>query len=149
MSLRKTVALDKNRGYIRNAREIVHRLPILSQALSPERNPGMKPLIEKREKTETAVPIGRVIDKILHSHVPRTAAEIGRIGLLWDKIVGAIIAENTRPAALKEKTLLVHVNSSPWLHHLHFLKEEIILKVNDALGENVITDIIFKIGPVP
>ena len=56
---------------------------------------------EKREKINSAVPIGSVIDKILHSHVPRTAAEISRIGQKWDKIVGEIIAENTRPAALK------------------------------------------------
>jgi predicted nucleic acid-binding Zn ribbon protein len=104
---------------------------------------------EKREKIHSAVPIGSVIDKILHSHVPRTAAEITRIDQMWDKIVGDIIAENTRPAAFKEKTLLVHVNSSPWLHHLYFLKEEIVQKVNDALNEDVIEDILFKIGPVP
>ena len=104
---------------------------------------------EKREKIDGAVPIGSVIDKILHSHVPRTASETTRIGQMWDKIVGEIIAENTRPAALKEKTLLVHVNSSPWLHHLHFLKEEIVRKVNEALDEDLIEDILFKIGPVP
>lgn len=104
---------------------------------------------EKREKIHSAVPIGSVIDKILHSQVPRTAAEITRIGQMWDKIVGEIIAENTRPAALKEKTLLVYVNSSPWLHHLHFLKEEIVRKVNDALNEDLIEDILFKIGPAP
>jgi predicted nucleic acid-binding Zn ribbon protein len=104
---------------------------------------------EKREKIDAAVPIGSVIDKILHSHVPRTAAEITRIDRMWDKIVGEIIAENTRPAALKEKTLLVYVNSSPWLHHLHFLKEEIVRKVNDTLGEDLIEDILFKIGSVP
>lgn len=104
---------------------------------------------EKREKIDTAVPIGSVIGKILHSHVPRTAAEIARIGQMWDKIVGEIIAENTRPAALKQKILLVHVNSSPWLHQLHFLKDEIVRKVNDALDEDLIDDILFKIGPVP
>jgi predicted nucleic acid-binding Zn ribbon protein len=104
---------------------------------------------EKREKIHSAVPIGSVIDKILHSQIPRTGAEITRIGQMWDKIVGEIIAENTRPAALKEKTLLVHVNSSPWLHHLHFLKEDIVRKVNDALSNELIEDILFKIGPVP
>ena len=104
---------------------------------------------EKREKIHSAVPIGSVIDEILHSHVPLTAAEITRIGQMWDNIVGEIIAENSRPAALKEKILLVHVNSSPWLHHLHFLKEEIVRKVNDALSEDLIEDILFKIGPAP
>ena len=104
---------------------------------------------EKRAKIHSAVPIGSVIDKILHSHVPHTAAEITRIGQMWDKIVGEIIAENTRPAALKEKTLLVYVNSSPWLHHLHFLREEIVRKVNDALNKDLIEDILFKIGPAP
>jgi predicted nucleic acid-binding Zn ribbon protein len=106
-------------------------------------------MTEKREKIHTAVPIGSVIDKILHTQVPRTAAEINRVAQMWEKIVGEIIAENTRPAALKEKTLLVHVNSSPWLHHLHFLKEEIVRKVNDTLNKDLIEDILFKIGPAP
>ncbi|MFZ0612605.1 MAG: DUF721 domain-containing protein [Desulfobacterales bacterium] len=105
-------------------------------------------MTEKREKLESAVPIGNVIDSILRSHVPRAATDITRIGRMWDRIVGEIIAENTRPAGLRKKTLLVHVNSSPWLHHLRFIKEEIVLKVNTAVREEMIEDILFKIGPV-
>ncbi len=104
---------------------------------------------EKRGKLESAVPIGSVIDSILRSHVPRAATDISRIAGMWDRIVGEIIAENTRPAGIRKKTLLVHVNSSPWLHHLGFIKEEIVLKVNAAVGQALIEDILFKIGPVP
>lgn len=106
-------------------------------------------MTEKRGKLETAVAIGSVIDTILRDHVPRSAADISRIAGMWDRIVGEIIAENTRPAGLRKKTLLVHVNSSPWMHHLHFIREEIVLKVNAAVGEALIEDILFKIGPVP
>ena len=50
------------------------------------------------------------------------------------------------PVAFKGKLLLVHANSSPWLHHLQFLKKEIIVKVNQALGRELVGDIKFKIG---
>jgi predicted nucleic acid-binding Zn ribbon protein len=108
----------------------------------------MKKDKKKREQTESAVAIGQVIDNILRSHLPRQAADINRIDRMWQRMVGEIIAENTRPAGLKGKTLLVNVNSSPWLHQLHFIKEEIVGKINAALEDEVVGDILFKIGPV-
>ncbi|MFC1813872.1 DUF721 domain-containing protein [Thermodesulfobacteriota bacterium] len=63
-------------------------------------------------------------------------------------VVGKAIAENARPAAFKGKMLLVHVTSSTWIHELQFLKKDIIRKVNNALGEEQVEEIKFKIGPI-
>ena len=103
----------------------------------------------KRKNIKTAIPIGSVIDRILSGKKPKAAAGVARVFQLWERAVGEIIAANAKPAAFKDKILLVHVNSSPWLHHLHFLKEDIVRKVNDALSKELIEDILFKIGPVP
>lgn len=103
---------------------------------------------EKREKTATPVPIGSVIEKILSERKPKTAAGVARVFQLWERAVGEVIAANARPAAFKDKLLLVHVNSSPWLHQLQFLKEDIIKKVNTALQDETIEDIKFKVGPL-
>ena len=105
-------------------------------------------MVEKRKKIGTAVPIGSVIDKILGGQKPKTAAGVAQVFQLWERAVGEIIAANAKPAAFKDKILLVHVNSSPWLHQLQFLKEEIIKKVNAALKDESIEDIKFKIGPL-
>ena len=65
-----------------------------------------------------------------------------------DDIVGDVIAQNARPAAFKGKILLVHVSSSTWVHQLQFLKQEMIAKLNDTFGKELISDLKFKIGPL-
>jgi len=67
---------------------------------------------------------------------------------LWDEIVGKSISENALPAAYKEPVLIVHVNSSTWIHHLQFTKKEMIEKINKMLKKTAVTDIKCKIGPV-
>jgi len=42
----------------------------------------------------------------------------------------------------------VNVIDSAWLQQLWFLKKDIIRKVNDSLGEDLVGEIKFKIGPV-
>jgi predicted nucleic acid-binding Zn ribbon protein len=67
---------------------------------------------------------------------------------LWDRVVGAPIAGNAKPAAFKGRILLVHVTSSTWIHQLQFLRKDIIEQLNRALGKELIEEIKFKIGPV-
>jgi predicted nucleic acid-binding Zn ribbon protein len=69
-----------------------------------------------------------------------------RIWRVWDRAVGAEIARNARPAAIKGPLLLVHVTSSTWLHHLQYRKGDLLAQLNDALGQAVVSDIKFKIG---
>jgi predicted nucleic acid-binding Zn ribbon protein len=67
---------------------------------------------------------------------------------VWDTIVGDVIARNTKPAAFKDRILLIHVSSSTWIHQLQFLKKDITAKINTALGKTLIEDLKFKIGPL-
>ena len=60
--------------------------------------------------------------------------------------MGKAIAKNARPAAFKGKLLLVEVSSSTWMHQLQFLKSDIIEKINDAFGKEMVAEIKFKIG---
>jgi predicted nucleic acid-binding Zn ribbon protein len=41
---------------------------------------------------------------------------------------------------------LVHVTSSAWIHHLQFLKKELVKRLNDDLGQPLVSDIKFKVG---
>jgi predicted nucleic acid-binding Zn ribbon protein len=66
----------------------------------------------------------------------------------WQDVVGPTIAENARPEAIKGKLLLVNVSSAPWMQQLQFLKAELVEKLNESLGREVVQDIRFKIGPV-
>ena len=94
------------------------------------------------------VHIGSIIDEVLKTYRREPDGELIRVWNVWDSIVGEVISKNAKPAAFKGRILLVYVTSSTWIHQLQFLKEEMIARLNEALGKALIDDLKFKIGPV-
>ena len=94
------------------------------------------------------VQIGNLLDDVLTSFRRYDDKEVIRAWELWETVVGAKIATHTRPAAFKDRLLLVYASSSVWLHQLRFKKKEIIENLNAALEKDLIDDIRFRIGPV-
>jgi len=92
--------------------------------------------------------IGSILAEVLKTYRRESDADLVQVWQVWDRIVGDVIAQNAKPAAFKGKLLLVHVSSSTWIHQLQFLKQEMIAKLNNALGKTVIDDLKFKIGPL-
>ena len=93
------------------------------------------------------------IDEILSRalkkrHVPFHAEDRHLLDI-WEKAVGPQVAAQSRPDNLKRDILIVKVSSSVWMQQLHFLKQEIIGKVNDLIGKSSIRDIRFCIGQLP
>jgi len=62
--------------------------------------------------------------------------------------VGEAVAKNAKPAGFKGKILLVNVVSSVWIQELQYYRNDMIRKLNEALGKELVCDIKFKIGPV-
>ncbi|MBW2489872.1 MAG: DUF721 domain-containing protein [Deltaproteobacteria bacterium] len=102
----------------------------------------------KSKKNSEFVPIGDIINSVLKTCRHDCDEELTQVWSLWESAVGNVIAKNTKPEAFRGKLLLVLVNSAPWMHQLQFLKKDIISKVNQALGKELVQDIKFKIGPV-
>ena len=94
------------------------------------------------------VHIGNILGKVLKSY--RSEADFGlkAVWRFWDEVVGETIAQNARPAAFKGNLLIVHVSNSTWIHQLQFLKQDLISTLNTALGQPLLADIKFKIGPL-
>lgn len=105
-------------------------------------------MMEKRKNIKEFEHIGSVINKVLKTCRHESDEELIKVWNLWNSAVGDVVAKNTRPAAFKGRLLLVHVVSSTWMHQLQFLKTDIIAKVNDALGKDMVGEIKFKIGPL-
>jgi hypothetical protein len=101
----------------------------------------------KKDKSKL-VHIGSIINDVLKNYRREPDGELIRVWHVWDSIVGDVISKNAKPAAFKGRILLVHVTSSTWVHQLQFLKEEMIAKLNEALGKSLIDNLKFKIGPV-
>ncbi len=103
---------------------------------------------ENKTSRTNFVHIGSVIDDVLQTYRREPDGELIQVWHIWDSIVGDVIAKNAKPGAFKGRILLVYVTSSTWVHQLQFLKEEMITKLNEALGKSLIDDLKCKIGPV-
>jgi len=104
--------------------------------------------MERKKRKAGFVHIGGLLDDILKNYRRESDIELIQVWQVWDDTVGDIIAQNAKPAAFKGRILLVHATSSTWIHQLQFLKKEMIAKLNQALGNPLIDDLKFKIGPL-
>ena len=103
---------------------------------------------KKRRSCPKFVAIGSVLEQVIQQYRPMAESSLIRVWEIWEQAVGAGIAACARPAAFKDSILLVHVSNSTWLHHLRFAEQEIIGKINIALGGPYVRKITFKIGLV-
>ena len=71
-----------------------------------------------------------------------------RIGRAWRQAVGEQIANRTEPETFRRGVLLVKAASAAWQNELVFLREEIILKVNKALGGETVKELKVVTGRV-
>lgn len=66
----------------------------------------------------------------------------------WAGAVGSLIASKSSPSRLIGTTLYCVVSSAPWMSELTYQKPVIITKLNELLGDNAVTEIVFKPGKV-
>lgn len=93
-----------------------------------------------------SVPIGQVLSGLLARLRPEAETGMLDVWKEWDGVVGEETARNARPAAFKGSILLVEVTSPAWIHHLQFLKADLITRLNSALGRRRVADIKFKVS---
>jgi predicted nucleic acid-binding Zn ribbon protein len=101
-----------------------------------------------RKKMGSPAPLGTVLKQAMQASRIDVDLDAYRLWEQWKDVVGPAIAQNTQPEAIKGKLLLVNVSSAPWMQQLQFLKPELIEKLNETLGKELVEDIRFKIGPV-
>jgi predicted nucleic acid-binding Zn ribbon protein len=88
--------------------------------------------------------IGDVIKEFLKElHIDEKLKEISVINS-WEEVIGARIARSTSKIFVKNKVLFVYLNSPIIRNELMMLKSNIIKSLNEKVGNNVITDIVFR-----
>jgi hypothetical protein len=63
---------------------------------------------------------------------------------VWEELMGKTIAKYTDSIQIINKTLFINTTVAPLKNELQFQKATIIQRVNEALGENVITEVVIK-----
>ena len=64
----------------------------------------------------------------------------------WARAIGQENLRHAKPVELREGILIVHVDSSSWIHKLSMEKPKILMKMKDEMGEGTIKDIKLRIG---
>ena len=65
----------------------------------------------------------------------------------WAELVGAKIAQRTRPDGVTDRVLWVEVVSSAWLHELNLLKPQLLRGLTERLGQpRLFDEIRFKLA---
>lgn len=91
-------------------------------------------------------PMADLLDSVFSGTPTASRLREGKIWLVWDTAVGRQIAGKARPQSFRDGILTVAVANAPWMQQLTFLKRDLIQKVNDLLGENLVRDIYLKAG---
>jgi len=64
----------------------------------------------------------------------------GRVITEWSELVGAKIAQRTRPDGVVDRVLWVEVATSAWLHELNLLRPQLLAGLRERLGEPALFD---------
>ena len=67
-----------------------------------------------------------------------------RIEALWEEIMGKTIAKYTDKIQIIGTTLFITSSVAPLKNELLYQKEKIIERVNEAMGEKIIKDVVIK-----
>ena len=74
----------------------------------------------------------------------KTGIQAVQIEEVWEKIMGVTISKYTDSIKIIGQTLFITTAVAPLKNELLYQKDIIITRVNEALGENVIKEVVIK-----
>ena len=102
---------------------------------------------ERRRRLRVVKPVSELVDRVLSGYHVAEDVRKRRILTQWSHIVGSRIASNTVPGRVLDGVLEVRVRSSSWMQELSFMTEDIVARVNQAIGNPpLLHDIRWSLG---
>jgi len=84
------------------------------------------------------------IQQFLQQSRLKSGMQAMRIEEIWEQIMGKTIAKYTDKIQIINQTLFINTAVGPLKNELLYQKDKIIERVNEALGEKVITEVVIK-----
>ncbi len=88
--------------------------------------------------------VGDAIKEFLKKSRLKTGIQALQIEEVWEKLMGKTIAKYTDKIQIINQTLFIKTNVGPLKQELIYQKEKIIERVNEALGEKVIKEVVIQ-----
>lgn len=90
------------------------------------------------------VSIGEALRDFLKKSRLKSGVQAMQIEEAWEKIMGKTIANYTDKIQIINTTLFITTSVAPLKTELIYQREKIIERVNEALGEKVINEVVVK-----
>ena len=84
------------------------------------------------------------IQQFLQKSRLKSGIQALRIEEIWEQVMGKTIAKYTDKIQIINHTLYITSTVAPLKNELLYQKEKIIERVNEALGEKVVKDVVVK-----
>lgn len=84
------------------------------------------------------------IQEFLKNSRLKSGIQAVRIEDIWEEIMGKTIAKYTDKIQLINQTLYISSTVAPLKNELLYQKDKIIERINEALGEKTIKDVVIK-----
>jgi len=88
--------------------------------------------------------IGDAIRQYLNQSRIKGGIQALQVEDVWEQVMGKTIARYTESLKVIDRTLFITTNVAPLKQELLYQKEKIKLRVNEALGEKVIDNIVIQ-----
>ena len=88
--------------------------------------------------------IGSLLDEFIRvNHIEQGLAEY-RMKKAWNEMLGVGVSKSTQSLYVHNRILFVKIHSSVMRNELSMMKDEIIKRLNESAGRNIIEDLIIK-----
>lgn len=88
--------------------------------------------------------IGDAIKQFLNSSRIKGEIQALQVEDVWEKVMGKTIARYTENLKVINRTLFITTSVAPLKQELMYQKEKIKSRVNEALGEKVIDEVVIR-----
>jgi hypothetical protein len=88
--------------------------------------------------------IGDAVQKFLDESRIKGSIQALQIEDAWEQIMGKTIANYTDKLQIFGDKLIITTSVAPLKQELHFQKDKIILRVNEALGKKIIREVVIQ-----
>ena len=95
-------------------------------------------------KRTEAKNVGQIINDLLQKENLDVALDEHRASALWPQIVGDGINRYTISRSVRDGVMTVRLSSASLANELMLIRASIIQRINEALGRDIIHEIIFK-----
>ncbi|MDI9569193.1 MAG: DUF721 domain-containing protein [Pseudomonadota bacterium] len=93
-------------------------------------------------------PLAAILQKVVKKRgLPLTIGD-PYLRRVWNETVGDGIAAETAPENIKRGVLYVKVSSPVWVHHLQFLKKDILQRFNELHGKGAVRELHLTVGVI-